>query len=140
MLNAQRPMSSAHFPAPFHPSSIRKREDEHLRIYRLPLRTLQRHQLVEILIQRRRLTRTLPTSSQSHRHALPRTMQIDIMLIPHIPKEPDLLFGHKHRHTKRVHRRISKPLIIKPTGTIQPVEIRFILLTPPEVQGADLEI
>lgn len=62
------------------------------------------------------------------------------MLIPDIPKEPNLALGHKHGHTKRMNRRITEPLIIKPAPPIQPLEILFIRLTPKKAQITDLEI
>lgn len=62
------------------------------------------------------------------------------MLIPHIPKKPNLPLRHKHSHTKRMNRRIPKPLIIKPSSLIQPIEIHFIRLSPEEVQISNLKI
>jgi len=62
------------------------------------------------------------------------------MLIPHVPKKPDLALRHKHGHTKRMYRRISKPLIVEPSASIQPLEVLLIGFTTEEAQIADFEI
>lgn len=65
---------------------------------------------------------------------------VDIMLVPNIPKEPDLALRHKHRHTQRMNRCISKPLVVEPATSIQPVEILLICFPTEVVQVTDFEV
>ena len=65
---------------------------------------------------------------------------VDIVLIAHVPKEPDLTLRHKHSNAQRMNRRVSKSLIIEPAAPVQPLEVFFVRFTPEEVQIPNLEI
>ena len=135
-------------------------------ISRLLLRTLHRHQLIEVfvqlrwlaiadwlpsilcvtllllllislpvlLLQLRPLRRTRCYSLRTW------TMPRRIMLIPYISEKMHLLPPRKHRHTKRMDRRIPIPLIVEPTSPVQPLEIRLVRLPLEKLEAADLEI
>ena len=62
------------------------------------------------------------------------------MLVTDISKIPDLIFRHKHRHSKRVNWCVPKSLIEKPPSSIQPLKVFLIRFTTEEVQVADLEV
>ena len=102
-------------------------------IIRLSLRTLHRHQLVKVLIERRGL------AGASCRR-IGRTLTIDIMLISDIPKEPDLSLGHKHRDAERMDRCIAEALVVEPTAFVEPVKVSLVGFSPEEVQRADFEV
>lgn len=62
------------------------------------------------------------------------------MLITDISEKPNLTLRHKHRHAQRMDRRISKPLVIKASSPVQPIEVFFICHAAEEIQIPDLEV
>ena len=114
------------------------------RIRRLLLRTFERDELVEVFVHVGGFAFaavggvgwTVSTISRSAQQTIyphdEYSSPIDIMLIPHIPEEPDLALRHKHSHTKRMYRRVSKPFVVEPAAAIQPLEVLFIRFTTEE--------
>lgn len=65
---------------------------------------------------------------------------IDIVLVSHISKVPDLVLGHEHSHTERVYRGISESLVVEAASSVQPFEVLLVCLASEEAQITDLEI
>lgn len=67
-------------------------------------------------------------------------MARNIVLIPHIPKEPHLVLPREHRQSQRMNRRVPVSFIVKPTTAIQMREVSLIRHISEEIQTRDLEI
>ena len=109
------------------------------RITWFDLGTLHGDELVEVLVQGRRLTRAAmqPLTARSRRW---RTMPGRIMLIADVPEEPDLVFARKERECKRVYRRVSVALVEEAAAAVQVGEEGGVGLGAEEVQARNLEV
>lgn len=103
------------------------------RVCRLLLRTLQRHQLVEVLVNARGLT--VASSATDGR-----AMTVDIVLVADVFEVPDLALRNKHGHRQGVDGSITETLVVETAAPVKPFEVLLVCLTTEEAQVADFEV
>ena len=67
-------------------------------------------------------------------------MRVDIMLVANISKEPYLTLWYEHCDAESMYRCIANPFVVEAAGFVEPIKIRFVTLTAPEIERADFEI